>query len=74
MQNNDILDKLKKIEQQILSLSSDIQHLKDNHIHHLDIRMTKMETSLSIGWKAVLVGAGIPAIISAILSVIQVIK
>ncbi len=73
---NNIMDaeKLHEIHQELLHLRDEIQNLKDNHLHHMDIRLTKLETSLSVGWKAVIFGAGIPAIISAILSVIQLMK
>ena len=67
MDNNDILQSLKEIE-------SELREIKENHLHHLDLRLTKLETSLSVGWKAVIFGAGIPAIISAILSAIQILK
>ena len=67
MNNNDILQSLKEIE-------SELREIKENHLHHLDLRLTKLETSLSVGWKAVIFGAGIPAIISAILSAIQILK
>ena len=67
MSNDDILQELKEIE-------SELREIKENHLHHLDLRLTKLETSLSIGWKAVLFGAGIPAIISAILSALQLLK
>ena len=67
MDNNDILQTLKEIE-------SELREIKENHLHHLDLRLTKLETSLSVGWKAVIFGAGIPAVISAILSAIQLLK
>ena len=67
MDNHDILQSLKEIE-------SELREIKENHLHHLDLRLTKLETSLSVGWKAVIFGAGIPAIISAILSAIQLLK
>ena len=67
MDNHDILQSLKEIE-------SELREIKENHLHHLDLRLTKLETSLSVGWKAVIFGAGIPAIISAILSAIQILK
>ena len=54
------IETLQEIHQEILHLRDEIQNLKDN--------------SLSVGWKAVIFGAGIPAIISAILSVIQLVK
>ena len=68
------IETLQEIHQEILHLRDEIQNLKDNHLHHMDIRLTKLEPSLSVGWKAVIFGAGIPAIISAILSVIQLVK
>ena len=71
---DDVISELKELEIQIHSLLDEIQILKDNHLHHLDLRLTKLETSLSIGWKAVLFGAGLPAIISAVLSVVQMMK
>ena len=71
---DDVISELKELEIQIHSLRDEIQILKDNHLHHLDLRLTKLETSLSIGWKAVLFGAGLPAIISAVLSVVQMMK
>ena len=71
---DDVISELKELEIQIHSLRDEIQILKDNHLHHLDLRLTKLETSLSVGWKAVIFGAGIPAIISAILSAIQILK
>ena len=67
MDNHDILQSLKEIE-------SELREIKENHLHHLDLRLTKLETSLSVGWKAVIFGAGIPAIISAILSIMNLMK
>ena len=56
------IETLQEIHQEILHLRDEIQNLKDNHLHHLDIRLTKLETSLSVGWKAVIFGAGIPSL------------
>ena len=66
----DQLERLREVHDELVSLREELRNLKDNHLHHLEIRMTKLETSLSVGWKAVIVGAGIPAIISSILSVV----
>ena len=68
------LERLKEIHEDLEMLRDEVKVLKDNHLHHLEIRLTKLETSLSIGWKALIVGAGIPAIISSVLSVINMIK
>ena len=69
-----IREQLKGIFRKIESFESEIRTLRENHIHHLDLRVERMETSLSIGWKAILFGAGIPAFISAILSIINLMK
>lgn len=65
---------LTKIENELYLINKELREIKENHLHHMDLRMTKLETSLSVGWKAVICGAGIPAVISAILSVMQMIK
>jgi demethoxyubiquinone hydroxylase (CLK1/Coq7/Cat5 family) len=65
---------LDKIDNSLEDMRSEIDIMKNNHLHHLELRLTKLETSISVGWKAVIFGAGIPAIISAILSVVQMMK
>ena len=65
---------LDKIDNSIEDMRSEIDIMKNNHLHHLELRLTKLETSISVWWKAVIFGAGIPAIISAILSVVQMMK
>ena len=72
--DNNIQGKLREIGYQLHQLNDELRNLKDNHLHTLDLRMTKLETSLSVGWKAVIFGAGIPAVVSAILSAIQLLK
>ena len=69
-----ILDQLQQISTAINRLEDDLKTMRDNHLHHLDIRVERMETSLRIGWKAIAFGAGIPAIISAILSIMNLMK
>ena len=69
-----ITSQLNKIDDQLTNIRTEIDTIKNNHFHDLDLRLTKLETSISVGWKAVIFGAGIPAIISAILSAIQVLK
>ena len=65
---------LDKIDNDVGEMRSEINIMKNNHLQHLELRLTKLETSISVGWKAVIFGAGIPAIVSAILSVIQMMK
>ncbi len=69
-----IREQLTSIFKKIESLEDEIRLLRENHIHHLDLRVERMETSLKIGWKAILFGAGVPAFISAILSIINLVK
>tara|TARA_Y100000310_G_scaffold104507_2_gene102840 strand:- start:3980 stop:4219 length:240 start_codon:yes stop_codon:yes gene_type:complete len=69
-----IREQLTSIFKKIESLEDEIRLLRENHIHHLDLRVERMETSLRIGWKAILFGAGVPAFISAILSIINLVK
>ena len=69
-----IRDQLLQISTTLNRLEDDVKVLRDNHIHHLEIRVERMETSLRIGWKAIVFGAGVPAIVSAILSVINLMK
>ena len=71
---NLVYEKVKDLEGKISELRDDIRLMNDNHLHHLDLRLTTLETSLSIGWKAVIFGAGIPAILSAVLSLVQMMK
>ena len=69
-----IRDQLQQISVAINRLEDDLKTMRDNHLHHLDIRVERMETSLRIGWKAIAFGAGIPAIVSAILSIMNLMK
>ena len=69
-----IRDQLQQISVAINRLEDDVKVLRDNHIHHLELRVERMETSLRIGWKAIVFGAGVPAIISAILSIVNLMK
>ena len=69
-----IKEQVDKLSFKLDKLGDDIGNLRDNHIHHLDLRVERMETTLKIGWKAVVFGAGVPAIISSVLSVINLVK
>ena len=69
-----IRDQLKQISVSLDRLEDDVKVLRDNHLHHLELRVERMETSLRIGWKAIAFGAGIPALISATLSIINLMK
>ena len=69
------------IEQRLTELSSRVEDLtlrvtdmRENHLHHIELRLKEVETTLKIGWKAVVFGACVPAIVSAALSIVQLIK
>jgi uncharacterized protein YicC (UPF0701 family) len=69
------------IEQRLTELSSRVEDLslrvtdmRENHLHHIELRLKEVETTLKIGWKAVVFGACVPAVISAALSIVQLIK
>ena len=69
-----IRDQLQQISVAINRLEDDVKTMRDNHLHHLELRVERMETSLRVGWKAIAFGGGVPAIISAILSIINLMK
>ena len=69
-----IRDQLQQISVAINRLEDDVKTMRDNHLHHLELRVERMETSLRVGWKAIAFGAGVPAIISAILSIVNLMK
>ena len=66
-----IKEQVDKLSEKIDKLGDEISNLRDNHIHHLDLRVERMETTLKIGWKAVVFGEGFPSIISSVLSLIN---
>ena len=37
---NLVYEKLKDLEERISELAIDIRQMKDNHLHHLDLRLT----------------------------------
>ena len=55
-------------------LSATMEEMRDNHLYHIELRLTEIETTLKISWKIIIFGASIPAIVSALLSVFQLIK
>lgn len=62
------------ILQRLDVLEKDIKTIKDNHLHHVELRLERIDTTLKIGWKIVVFGAGIPACMSSVLSIIQFFK
>tara|TARA_Y100000401_G_C8324579_1_gene227396 strand:- start:1589 stop:1795 length:207 start_codon:yes stop_codon:yes gene_type:complete len=62
-----ILNRLDKIE-------ADVTLMRDNHLRHVELELQRINTTLKIGWKILVFGAGLPAFVSTILSVIQFFK
>jgi len=68
------MDATEIIIQRLDNLEKQISDMKDNHLHHVQMRLERIDTTLKIGWKIVLFGAGLPAFISSVLSIIQFMK
>ena len=68
------MDATEIILQRLDSLEKEIKNMKDNHLHHVELRLERIDTTLKIGWKIVVFGAGIPAFMSSVLSLIQFFK
>ena len=68
------MDATEIIIQRLDNLEKQISDMKDNHLHHVQMRLERIDTTLKIGWKIVLFGAGLPAFISSVLSIIQFVK
>jgi hypothetical protein len=68
------MDATEIIIQRLDNLEKQVLEMKDNHLHHVQMRLERIDTTLKIGWKIVLFGAGLPAFISSVLSIIQFMK
>jgi len=66
--------RLNDLSVKIESVDERVTDMRENHLHHIELKLKEMETTLKIGWKAIICGAGIPAVISAVLSIIQLLK
>ena len=68
------MDTTEIIMNRLDTIESDIKELKDNHLHDIEIRLERIDMTLKLGWKLVVFGAGLPAFISTILTLVQFIK
>ena len=71
---NFIRDQLKQISNQLDRLDDDVKVMRDNHLHHLEVRVERMETSIRVGWKLIAIFAGLPAMASSVMSIINLLK
>ena len=62
------------VSDRVEKLSATMEEMRDNHLYHIELRLTEIETTLKISWKIIIFGASIPAIVSALLSIFQLIK
>ena len=68
------METIELLIQRLDNLEKQVLEMKDNHLHHIQMRLERIDTTLKIGWKIVLFGAGLPAFISSVLSIIQFMK
>ena len=68
------MEAIELISQRLETIEMDLRELRENHIHDVELRLERIDTTLKIGWKVLVFGAGLPAFLSAGLSLIQVLK
>ena len=69
-----LAERIGAVSDRVDKLSTTMEEMRDNHLHHIELRLKEIETTLRISWKLIIFGASFPAIASALLSVFQLIK
>ena len=72
--SKEFAERIGAVSDRVDKLSATMEEMRDNHLYHIELRLTEIETTLKISWKIIIFGASIPAIVSALLSVFQLIK
>ena len=67
-------ERLSSLSDRVEKVTKTVDEMRDNHLHHIELRLREIETTLKISWKIIIFGASMPAIASAILSVFQLVK
>ena len=67
-------ERLSSLSDRVEKVTKTVDEMRDNHLHHIELRLKEIETTLKISWKIIIFGASMPAIASAILSVFQLVK
>ena len=69
-----LAERLSSLSDRVDKITVTVGEMRDNHLHHIDLRLKEIETTLKISWKIIIFGASMPAIASAILSIFQLVK
>ena len=67
-------ERLSSLSDRVEKVTKTVDEMRDNHLHHIELRLKEIETTLRISWKIIIFGASMPAIASAILSIYQLVK
>ena len=67
-------ERLSSLSDRVEKVTKTVDEMRDNHLHHIELRLREIETTLKISWKIIIFGASMPAVASAILSVFQLVK
>lgn len=59
---------------QVSKMEDKLDTLINNHMHDIDIRMTRLETTVAFGHKLMVGLCGLPAVIASVLSVVNLVK
>ena len=70
MQNSSLEVEISFIKEKVTALEQKVDAILNNHFHDMDMRLTKMETTLSLGHKLMAFGVGIPALHASTLSIL----
>ena len=68
------MDTIEIIMNRLDVIESDLKELKNNHFHDVEIRLERIDMTLKLGWKIMVFGAGLPAFISTVLTLVQLLK
>ena len=70
MQNSSLEVEVSFIKEKVTTLEQKVDTILNNHFHDMDMRLTKMETTLSLGHRVMAFGVGIPALLASALSIV----
>ena len=69
-----LAERLSSLSDRVDKVTETVDEMRDNHLHHIELRLKEIETTLRISWKIIIFGASVPAIASAVLSIFQLVK
>jgi len=68
-----VLDNFTRINKRLELIESNIDEMKDNHLHHVQLEMQKLKTQVNLFGKIGLVVFSFPGIILAIIQTIKLV-